>query len=101
MERRRFDHLMLEISLALNRNLPRYPVWLAFKEMGAEPDLPTREQVVAFCEGSLAALLAQLGHALTPRQQRRLVRAVARFDPALRTPYEHMERFGSSTGSRD
>jgi hypothetical protein len=96
LERRRFDHLMLEISLALDRYVPRYPVWLALKEMGADPDRLSRANALAFCDAHLDQLVAHLDQALSPRQARRLRRSVARFDPDLLTPYEHMERIGSS-----
>jgi hypothetical protein len=92
VQRRRFDHLILEISLALNCNLPRYPLWLAFKEAGADPDYLTREVVIEFCDEHLTGFLAHLGHSLSPRKLRRLRRAVARFDPAIPTPYERMAR---------
>jgi hypothetical protein len=100
VERRRFDHLMLELSLALDRNLPRYPVWLAFKETGADPERPDRDEMLEFFDGPLQTLLVELGCALPPRRRRRLRRALARFDPALPTPYEHMERIGSAGDRR-
>ena len=92
MRRRRFDHLILEISLALDRNLPRYPLWLTFKELGMDPEFLTREAVIEFCDEQLADFLAHLGYVLPRRRIRRLQRAVARFDPALPTPYERMAR---------
>ena len=48
MQRRRFDHLTVEISLAVDRNLPRYPLWLALKELGLEPEGLTREAAARF-----------------------------------------------------
>ena len=92
MQRRRFDHLIIELSLALGRNLPRYPLWLSFKESGADPESLSREAVIEFCDAQLNEFLAHLGHALTPRQTRRLQRAVARYDPEIPTPYERMAR---------
>ncbi len=92
LRRRRFDHLTLELSLALDRNLPRYPLWLAFKELGLDPDALDREAVIAFCEEHLSSFLAHLGHSLPPRKLRRLQRIVARFNPDLLTPYERMAR---------
>lgn len=92
MQRRRFDHLIIELSLALDRNLPRYPLWLSFKELGADPESLSREAVIEFCDAHLGEFLAHLGYALTPRQTRRLRRAVARFDPEVLTPYERMAR---------
>ena len=90
MQRRRFDHLILELSLALDRNLPRYPLWLTFKELGADPDFLSREVVIEFCDEHLGGFLAHLGYALTPRQARRLRRAVARYNPEIPIPYERM-----------
>lgn len=92
MRRRRFDHLILEISLAVNQNLPRYPLWLEFKELGMDPEFLTREAVIDFCNEHLADFLARLGYTLPQRRIRRLQRAVARFDPSLPTPYERMAR---------
>jgi len=83
---------MLELSLATNRNVPRYPLWLALKESGANPELLSREAVLAFCDEQLPGVLERLGVALPPRKVRRLRRIVARFDPALPTPYERVAR---------
>lgn len=92
---------MVELSLALDRYVPRYPVWLALKEMGADPDWLTREDALEFCDAHLDGIVAQLGGALSPRLTKRLRRSVARFDPNLPTPYERMERFGSDARSGD
>jgi len=101
MERRRFDHLVLELSLALDRYVPRYPVWLALKELGADPEWLTRKDALEFCDAHLDTLVAQLGGTLSRRLTKRLRRSVARFDPDLPTPYERMERFGSDAHSGD
>jgi hypothetical protein len=92
VQRKRFDHLILELSLALDRNIPRYPLWIAFKERGANPEFLTRNAILDFCDLHLAEVLAHLGHTLTPRKARRLRRLVARYDPTLPTPYERMAR---------
>ena len=92
MRRRRFDHLILEISLALDRNLPRYPLWLAFKEQGVDPEFLARDVVLEFCDEHLGDFLARLGYSLPRRKIRRLRRSVSRFDPAVTTPYERMAR---------
>jgi hypothetical protein len=67
LRRRRFDHLIIEISLALNQNLPRYPLWITFKELGMDPEFLTREAVIEFCDEHLTDFLAHLGHFLPPR----------------------------------
>jgi hypothetical protein len=90
VQRRRFDHLIAELSLALDRNLDRYPLWITLKELGEDPDYLTRKGAIEFCDEHLAEFLGRLDCALTPRQTRRLRRTVARFDPELPTPYERM-----------
>ena len=88
MRRRRFDHLFEEISIRIGQLAPRYALWLHLREQGLDPDLLTREQVVAFCRDDLAGFLGAAGLALAPRSAQALQRAVARFDPARRTPEE-------------
>ena len=92
MQRRRFDHLFVEISLAVGRHLPRYPLWLTLKELGMEPEQLSREAAIEFCDRHLTAFVARCGDHLSPRQLRRLQRAVARYDPEIPTPYERMAR---------
>lgn len=90
MQRRRFDHLVLEISLAANRNLPRYRLWLTLKELGMDPDRLTRKSAIEFCERGLPEFLAHHGCGLSPRRIRGLMRSVARYDPARLTPAERV-----------
>ena len=90
MKRRLFDHLVQEVSLALDRHIPRYPLWLTLKELGMDPDGLTREAAIAFCNEHLQAFLAHMGYRLSPRQIRRLARTLARFDPTRPTPEERM-----------
>jgi hypothetical protein len=84
--RRRFDHLVMEISLAVGRPIPRYPLWLRFHEHGCDPELLTDAIAIAFCDGPLSGFLAENGFTLSKRRLRRLRRAVARFDPDLPRP---------------
>ena len=90
MGRRRFDHLVVELSLATGHMIPRYDLWLDLHENGRNPEHLTRRAVLEFCEGPLAAFLAARGLLLAPRAARRLRRAVDRFDPSLPTPDEHL-----------
>lgn len=92
MGRRRFDHLVLELSLILGRALPRYPLWLRLHEAGFDPEELSRDELLAFCGPPLEHFLEERGLALPLRQQRRLARAIDRFDPSLTTPEEHLER---------
>jgi hypothetical protein len=88
MTRRRFDHLVQEISLALDRHIPRYPLWLTLKDLGMEPDRLSRDAAVAFCNEHLQSFLALLGYELSAREIRRLARTLSHFDPARPTPDE-------------
>ena len=91
-DRRRFDHLYEEICLALGRLLPRYALWLHMSEVELDPERLSRKQAVRFCREHLDDFLFEHGAELSGRPARRLLRNVERFDPQLRTPYEHMAR---------
>jgi hypothetical protein len=88
--RRRFDHLALELSLAVGERIPRYRLWLHLHELGCDPEALSRGDVLAFCRGEAPRFLAAQGRLLTPRAQRRLCREVARFDPLRPTPEERL-----------
>ncbi len=90
MQRRRFEHLYVELSLALGELAPRYALWLQMGEAGHAPDKLGRDAVIRFCQDELEVFLFQYGLALTPRQLRRLVRSVSRFDPDQSTPEERL-----------
>ena len=94
MDRRRFEHLVVEMSLALGLQVPRYPLWLFLHERGFDPEQLSAVGVLAFCNGPLTGFLADRGLALRPRQLRRLRRAVRRFDPAVPTPCERLAHLG-------
>jgi hypothetical protein len=88
--RRRFNHLILEISLAAEQRISRYGLWLQLHELGWNPEALSRQAALSFCDGPLATFLANRGINLRPRAARRLRRAVARFDPSVLTPDERM-----------
>ena len=88
MSRRRFEHLMVEISLAVEVRINRYALWLALHEQGMDPETLSREDALRFCEEPLWIFLAERGLALAPKPQRRLLREVARFEPSRPTPEE-------------
>ncbi len=94
MNRRRFDHLYAELSVALGRLAPRYALWLHMSELGMDPERLSRSDAVLFCRRHLDGFLGEHDLALRDRQERRLVRAIDRFDPRHPTPYEHMARLG-------
>jgi hypothetical protein len=88
LARRRFDHLVLELSLALAVRVPRLALYLAaarYAESGA--------RLAEFCGAPLDGFLAEQRLApLAPRARERLRRRVARFDPRWRTPEEILGR---------
>lgn len=92
LDRRRFDHLVIELSVAIGVRVPRYPLWLRMHEQGFNPDDLSREDVVSFCGTSLSGFLASRGLHIGERARRRLQRQMERFDPAVPTPYERMAR---------
>ena len=90
MARRRFDHLVLEISVAVGTRIPRYPLWLRLHEFGLNPERLSCQAIITFCGAPLTRFLADHGLALPRRARRRLERNLRRYDPALSTPYERM-----------
>ena len=92
MGRRRFDHLFVEICLAVERRVPRYQLWLELHDLGCDPEDLTRRTALAFCEGPLQSFLSERGLHLSQPSARRLRRAVRRFDPTVPTPEEQLAR---------
>jgi hypothetical protein len=88
VSRRRFDHLVAEISVAAGIRIPRYDLWLWIHDHGCDPEAMTARATVAFCDGSLSNFLAERDLELSPRAQRRLLRAVSRYDPDVPSPEE-------------
>ena len=79
--RKRFDHLVRELSLALGRPIPRYRLWLRLHEIGLDPERITGPMAIAFCEGPLSDFLADEGFRLGRRARRRLHKELLYFDP--------------------
>jgi len=84
--------MVVEISVALGRNIPRYKLWMQLHDRGCDPEDLTRDAAVSFCGAPLSRFLADHGLALPERTRRRIQRAVHRYDPAIPTPYERMAR---------
>ena len=89
--RRRFDHLHVELCVAVRARVSRFALWLELREQGADPEALRREEALAFCDERLERFLRERELALAPRAARRLRRAVERFDPSTPTPYERFE----------
>ena len=94
MKRRRFDHLVAELSVALDRWVARYALWQAVKEAGYDPESWTGTEAERFCASELPRWLRRNGHALPEARLLRVARSVARLDPTRLTPEEHFARLG-------
>jgi len=86
--RRYFDWIHIEISLALDRRISRYALWLAIWEDGRDPDRLSRPQARGFVESGLTSFLETQGARLSRRARRRLEGRILRFDPRFPTPEE-------------
>ena len=92
MRRRRFDHLLVQLSLGADRAIPRYALWSSLRELGWDPEFLSREAAIAFCGGPVHAFLADRGLRLGERAARRLQKSVHRYDPRFPTPEEVFAR---------
>lgn len=90
MGRRRFEHLVVEISLAVERTIPRYRLWLQMHDLGWNPEDLDLEQALAFCDGPLGIFLAESGLKMNSRAGRRLRKEIGRFDPDVLNPFERV-----------
>ncbi len=95
MGRRRFEHLVAELSVALGRLAPRYALWLRLHELGHDPGELGRRAAITFFDEHLEAFLAEHSLRLEARARRRLGRAIAHFDARHPSPLETMERLGA------
>ena len=94
MNRRRFDRLVVELSVSLDRWVARYALWQAVREAGYDPESWSGAEAERFCTVQLPRWLRLNGHALPEARLKKLARSMARFDPALLTPEEHFARLG-------
>lgn len=92
MSRRRFEHLLTEISVTVGAPVSRYGLWLHLHEHAMDPEALTRSAALHYCRGPLRDFLAAQGHLLRERPLRRLVRSVERFDADHLTPEERLTR---------
>lgn len=89
-QRRGFDLLFTELSMAVGSLIPRYPLWLRLHALGFDPERLDRASVMAFCGEPLEAFLFEYGVSLPKRELLRVRRRVSNFDPDVPTPYERM-----------
>jgi hypothetical protein len=89
-QRRGFDLLFTELSVAVGSLIPRYPLWLRLHALGYDPERLDRASVLAFCGEQLEAFLFEYGVYLPRREMQRVRRRIRSFDPDLPTAYERM-----------
>ncbi len=89
-QRRGFDLLFTELSVAVGACIPRYPLWLRLHALGYDPERLDRASVIAFCGDPLEAFLFEYSVHLPKRALLRVRRRVSNFDPDVPTPYERM-----------
>lgn len=95
LRRRRFDHFAIELSLALERAVPRFALFRA-----VAPHLESGAVLAEFCGAPLDAFLAdQELPGLSSRALVRLRRSVGAFDPSRRTPEEVLGRLFGGGGA--
>ena len=92
MQRRYFEHVYIEICLAVGHRISRYNLWLLVWESGGNPDVLTHPQARHFVENNLSVILTEEGMSLSRRERRRLERSILRFDPHHPTPEEWLTR---------
>jgi hypothetical protein len=88
VSRRRFEHLVVELSVAVGVRINRYALWLALHEQGVDPERFGRGDALRFCDGPLREFLADRRLLLPERERRRLRKSVGSFDAARPTPEE-------------
>jgi hypothetical protein len=92
VKRRRFDRLVVELSVMLDRWVARYALWQAVKEAGFDPETWTGAEAERFCTMELPRWLRRQGQSVPESRLLKLGRTLARLDPALLTPEEHFAR---------
>jgi hypothetical protein len=92
MGRRRFDRLLQELSVALDRWVARYPLWQAVHAAGFDPERWTGPEVERFCLLELPRWLRNNGYSMSETRVVKIARTLARFDPSYLTPEEHFAR---------
>ena len=97
LDRSRFEHLYVELSVECGRLVPRDRLWLALREAGANPEVLSREHALTFFDMGLRGFLTENGLSLSRWKLRKVRRAVLFFDPGLTTPAELLERLDSES----
>jgi len=92
MNRRRFDNLVIELSVAAGELVPRYALWLRLQELGCDPVVLSQGDVRVFLDEHLGPFLEREALCIRPREVRRLRKRLLRYDPRHATPEEVLHR---------
>jgi hypothetical protein len=92
MQRRRFDRLVLELTLALDRPLPRFALWQAVHDAGLDPERWSGAEAERFCRLELPRWLRHRGYGLSDARVAKIARTLARFDPTQLCAEDHFAR---------
>lgn len=91
MRRRCFDHFHAALCVAADTRIGRYPLWLAFHELGLDPEAATPTDLLDFLDFRAPSWLREeMGLRLGTRQLARLRRALEGYDPSVPTPEERL-----------
>ena len=93
MDRRRFDHLFIELCVACGQPISRFRLWLFMQGNGAAPDQLSRDDAIGFCRYGAPLFLAEEGLHITRWQRFRLLRRIAAFEPDLSPRNDGFEQF--------
>ena len=88
MRRRRFNHLVAELSVLAAREIDRFALWMRLHELGYEPETLSHVQMLRFCDQHLEGFLHDPGLVLSRRSRRKLLRVLTRDEPVPPVPDE-------------
>jgi hypothetical protein len=90
VRRRRFNHLIAELSELADRPVDRYALWLRLHELGLQPETLSHLQVLRFCDRHLEGFLSDQGLTISRRGRRKLLRILTRDEPIPPVPDESL-----------
>jgi hypothetical protein len=96
VSRKLFNHLFIELSIAIGKRVPRYALWLELHDLGWDPESLRVADALRFCDGQMDGFLADRGLKISRRARNRLRKDLANFDPARPLPHEIFERLCGS-----
>jgi hypothetical protein len=92
VNRKLFNHLFVELSVAIGKRVPRYALWLELHDQGWDPESLLVAEAHAFCDGPMEGFLSNRGMKISRRARIRLRKELAKFDPSRPLPQEIFER---------